>query len=395
MTWVVIILLIILAIALPHISVLIMIISFLIYFFRIKKKNINPKKRNTKNSKKKESQTQNKQENINNISSYIESNYINQNNYYPDSLLLDGLKVGEILLIEWLSNKKQSSLPPQYFAATYNINTNTSITKLKHHNFIRTATPSESLISLKVIDLKNILKLNNLKMSGNKSELIQRIIDNISESEYAHRLSPSWHLTKKGQRIVDKYDLIIWTHKNGSKDFTVTPLTVLPYLNSGKSNEEIAIFVSEKTFRGNLIELNYGAACSNLLYQSDIYESQNNLHQSLHCLLASLVLELTGVGNSDPDYINIHKYNIDTSYIKASIIDVQRKLQLTNKELELELSETYDFYIANVSKIRLYKDKKEFTSLYNILMYGTMKQFQNKIDKLIEKLPKKYTTIGG
>lgn len=402
MIWVIIILLIILAIAFPYISVPIIIVSFLIYFFKNRKtkkntsKKVNRKNKKVKTSRKRVSTDSNIQENINNDSSYIDNDSIStsQNNFYPDSLLLDELKIGEIILMDWLLNKKQNSSPPKYFAMVYNINANTAITKLKTKSFIRTATPSESLISLKVTDLKNILKLNNLKISGNKSELIKRIIDNISESEYAHLLSPSWNLTKKGQRILDKYDLIIWAHKNGSKDFTVTPLTVLPYLNSGKSNEEIAIFVSEKNFRENLIELNYGAACNNLLYQSDIHKSQNNLHQSLHCLLASLVLELTGLGNSCREYIYIHRYNINTSYIKASIIDLQKNLELTNKELEIEMLKIYDFYIDKVSKIRLYKDKKEFISLYNILMHGTLEQYENKINQLIKRLPRQYTAIG-
>ncbi len=79
------------------------------------------------------------------------------------------------------------------------------ISTLEREGYIRITSAEESLYFLKVAELKEILRQNGQKLSGKKIDLIDRIQDNIAESEYETVVSPIWYLTKKGKETVAGY----------------------------------------------------------------------------------------------------------------------------------------------------------------------------------------------
>lgn len=79
---------------------------------------------------------------------------------------------------------------------------------LYNEGYLRILTEYERMESLTVIELKDILKQNSLKVSGKKSELIQRITENLSEKELDKILKGKiYTLTDKGLEIVNKLSL--------------------------------------------------------------------------------------------------------------------------------------------------------------------------------------------
>lgn len=72
-------------------------------------------------------------------------------------------------------------------------------------DLIKVATCTESLSLLKAENLKQILKDNNLKISGKKADLVKRILDNIDESliKTSDAYLSFYKLTPSGEKLID------------------------------------------------------------------------------------------------------------------------------------------------------------------------------------------------
>ena len=97
--------------------------------------------------------------------------------------LSNGLYPGEVILIDWMSGKSKNTRFPKWFYETYDINAEESLNKLVKEGYLSEGTPFDSLASLKVSELKELLKTKQLKVSGKKAELISRIKENYTEEE--------------------------------------------------------------------------------------------------------------------------------------------------------------------------------------------------------------------
>lgn len=126
-----------------------------------------------------------------------------------------GLFYGEVILLNWLNGKELVPEFPLYFTS-YGINPLASFNKIKSMNLIRISSPFEGLPSLKNKDLQNILKNYNLKISGKKAELVERITNNVEESDLITEVPQVYILTDAGKEIVKDYNIFIWAHKNAS-----------------------------------------------------------------------------------------------------------------------------------------------------------------------------------
>lgn len=306
------------------------------------------------------------------------------------SIKIDNLLIGEIILLNWTDGKPTDVLPPRYFAYTYGINHNNSIQLLKKEGLIRISTPSESLVALKVADLKNILSENDLKISGKKADLIQRIKDNLSEDRYSNKVKSVWKKTNSGISICEKYQLLVWGHKNGQEHTAVNPATLLPFIDDSRTNEAIALSLLKDSFRKNIKELNYGLASNDLRYQIRLKVNSENYDEALDLLIGCSIIEFTGVQNAGHGNIYFwenHNYLIT---LKPNFVEYQSKLNLNSFEILERANLIFDVYEPNLSKIRLYKNKKEFLTALKVLLDGTNEDLNNIFAKWYNRVPKNY-----
>lgn len=302
----------------------------------------------------------------------------------------DHLLIGEIILLNWIDAKETTITPPKYFSYTYGINYNNSIQKLSKMGYIRYGTPSESLQSLKVVQLKDILSRNNLKVSGRKAKLISRIQEELSETEYENDVSDVRIVTSTGEEILDKYDLLVWGHKNGSKDNVVNPATLLPYLNDSRPHQEIALEISELEFRRNIQNLYYGLAINNLQYQSTLKEEMKLYNEALDLVLGATILELTGIGNTGDNDIYFFRGAVFIDTLKSKIIKYQDLLALNTDEIIEQANRIYEIYEPQLSDVKLFKNKEEFLLAVNIMTNGTKKDMDDLINNWFERVPQDY-----
>lgn len=98
-------------------------------------------------------------------------------------------------------------------------------------------------ISLKTVpELKNVLRNANLKVSGNKSELIQRILDNFPESTL-NALFPisKYHITEAGKKALEPYSIVLLANTYYYINISYYLLMQAKADNPDQSDEEIIL----------------------------------------------------------------------------------------------------------------------------------------------------------
>ncbi|KOS64665.1 SAP domain-containing protein [Lysinibacillus agricola] len=220
--------------------------------------------------------------------------------------LPNNLLPGEIIMLYWASNHIADSDYPGYFKYEYGIDSKISLNTLLNEKYIRDSNNLEKIYLLKNTQLKDILRNNSLKVSGNKKELIERItsnleINNILELNKINSLS----VTEKGQNTLQEYDYIIYAHKNDTKDGTFNPASVLKFVNKiGYVPNNLDIFWSivqnkEQTalLKNDLIDLRSSwLRMAEQLYKEQRYDEALSMYQNI------FIIDLSGMDRDK--YIN-------------------------------------------------------------------------------------------
>ena len=111
----------------------------------------------------------------------------------------------------------------------YEIRPRIEVAKLLKLQYITYSSWKDNIQSSTMTELKEVLKLKNLKVSGNKQELIERAIDNIDTALLEKTFNKSKYiLTDKGKEIIDKNKILFMSDKEkAGKEFE--ELTDLEY----------------------------------------------------------------------------------------------------------------------------------------------------------------------
>lgn len=180
--------------------------------------------------------------------------------------LTNNLLPGEIVLLDWLSGKSDDGDYPKYFSYNYGIDPHRSTEKLIKQGYLEYASALESISTLKVSELKEILRDNDLKLSGNKSLLVDRIKNNFSEEmikKYINNLSLK--TTEKGENTFKEFYYIVPAHKNGSKDGVYNVASAIHFVNNFKGsftplNRDISWGIYQKEYLNEMKKRNFGMA---------------------------------------------------------------------------------------------------------------------------------------
>jgi hypothetical protein len=129
-----------------------------------------------------------------------------------------GLYVGEILLLYYC---KRGDYPhpkngyPGFWWFKYGIrDVSAALSSLEKRNFIEMESAEESAHSLKVPELKALLKNNGLPTSGKKADLVARVADSVPKDEIiAAGAEPKYHLTDLGKAELSDNEYVPYMHR--------------------------------------------------------------------------------------------------------------------------------------------------------------------------------------
>lgn len=138
----------------------------------------------------------------------------------------NGLYVAEILLLEYCSYgsyPRTDGSYPRFWWYQYGIRDVSAVLKsLEERSFIRFASAAESLPSLTVAQLKEVLAQFSLPVSGKKADLIQRIKENVSEDDLDSKITDrQYTLTELGRAELEENQYVPYMHSFNYSDITV------------------------------------------------------------------------------------------------------------------------------------------------------------------------------
>ncbi|MDO4814549.1 MAG: SAP domain-containing protein [Gemella sp.] len=127
---------------------------------------------------------------------------------------MNNLKGIDILVLHYLNYKTQASnLEQVFWRDRYLVDTKKSIKNLLKNQLIETKEDEASSLSrLTGAQLKEILKENELKVSGNKDVLIKRIIEKADLNTYSNYVKKVELVTEKGMELVNNTQYLIDVH---------------------------------------------------------------------------------------------------------------------------------------------------------------------------------------
>ncbi len=258
----------------------------------------------------------------------------------------DKLEGKEILFLDYINGRDFNNKKfPKYWTFRHRLPLQKTVEKLHENNLIRKGDLKSSLNGLTVKEIQEILRENKLKVSGRKSELIDRVVDEMDEVDLMRLSLPDIVvLTEKGKNVIERnrhlflniglsLDHIENIHEKGITDF-----------------HEYAISIHQEKREENLKNCKRGLARNNLLSISGVYRDKGDKHNQLRYLIkvfAEDVFEdmlseyyikkkLTHIGDKEYNRIfgKIHNYVIIAPGIINPIKKLSKELGLSDLEIE-------------------------------------------------------------
>lgn len=279
-------------------------------------------------------------------------------------------KAATVVFLNWVNGMGISNNDgyPKYFLYDYGIQDCQKFhKKMISENFLKKASIDTVLHKKTINELKEILEKNNLKKTGNKKELIKRIIEETDISQI--NISDIFELSEKGEKFLKENDYILKLRH--------TSISVEEYEKARKRMEEkfsyndvIWHIYNNKSFEF-FREKNFGLYRNILMEMSIFLHKEKNYKEELSFLLKVLYCDLSGNSNN-------------------GLVDDKKYLIIVKLDKILELKEYFTPNMLDVCwKIKFpfhYCNEKIFSEIVNEVFEG--KSSDDILEKYIPKMKK-------
>jgi hypothetical protein len=280
------------------------------------------------------------------------------------------IKPVDVIFLERADGHKVGDGFPKYFEYQYDANPSSLLEKALTINNIE---------KIKTSKLKEVLKKHNLKVSGKKQELIERLITNVSKEELKTAFPDSYYiLTDKGKSIVQENEHIIYYHKSQHLKDEIS-LDKYHDLLKDKTDDSAKYDIALELLKNNAMQNrdngDWGLYRNSLLSKARVYEDKQDNLTALDLYLKICHIDLSGLSNGNA-------YMPSTIILAPGIIGLVR--ELTSKlELDKEtLKEKYFYYVDDL-KLPKTRFSKEQSLEYLI------RAMEGNVDKVNEELREK------
>lgn len=90
------------------------------------------------------------------------------------------------------------------------------------NGYLKFGDVSDSIRAQRISDIKPVLKKYNLKVSGKKAELVDRLIENVSSQKLSVDFPIKYYrVSEKGAELLNKYPWISYIHRNNFSDIDI------------------------------------------------------------------------------------------------------------------------------------------------------------------------------
>lgn len=258
----------------------------------------------------------------------------------------DNLTANEIIFLKFINNKEINITFSPRWEFMYELKPKVELAKLLKLEYLTYSSWYDNVKNATTKELKEVLKLEDLKVSGNKQELVERVLGNIDADLLEKKFSKrKYALTDKGNKLLEKNKrLFMSDREKAGEEFE--ELTDSEY-------KQLQVFgkVSEyKRLKHNELSFEKGYKKNDILWS--IYNMQTL------------------------EYLN------KKDYVMASIVYYNMYILLYNEE---SYEKSLDFLICCLY-MREYEILQDDENIYNKDWYGIhLKKYMKELRDILEK----------
>lgn len=323
-----------------------------------------------------------------NIETLIQSAHLSDNGLYPH----------EILMLSYAEKYRVNETNFPQFWLHYGINNpGHLLSSLADRGFINTASVESTLNACKLTDLKNILKKYNLKLTGKKADLIERLIQNISIDELKSLFTnPIYSLTEKGKSELNNNSYITYVHKKTFCIIDIWQANILLHENANLSINDLNWQYLNKECMEHFVNHDFGLYRNTKFCMAEQLLDENKLNKALAILFEVCYWDLSGIcDNFSFEFDNLKSYIPYSSLyeISSSTLAPFVVAQISNLKATLELSDKdfkslYEAHIKNINTpFHIFTKEECFEIIYNKMLGNTenVSNLYNLAEKRLNK----------
>lgn len=301
------------------------------------------------------------------------------------------LSENEIIFLKFMNNKSTDIEFSSRWEWQYDINPRVTLSKLLNLKYLTYSKFKDNIKNSTISELKQFLKSQNYKISGNKEELINRVLSNFDEEILKRNFHKrKYILSDKGKQALKKNkELFMSNREKAGEDFKELTNYEYDYLNElGQINEYIRLKHNELSFangysKNDILWAIYNVQKDVLVSKrkfeeaSGVYDKmftllfdENKYEEALIFLICSSYLEgyntIIELEENNPEEMTQWFYiNISVMQRKVTIIEEQTHI-IENKGIDWIISNSIDKYLKKVSKEPI---KSSFISKLNEIFH--------------------------
>ncbi|ARI78228.1 SAP domain-containing protein [Halobacillus mangrovi] len=296
--------------------------------------------------------------------------------------LSNGLFPGEVILIDWISGKPQNVRIPRFFYERYGVNAEESLKKLVKEGYLTEGTPFDSLVSLTIPELKELLRTKQLKVGGKKAELISRIREHFTEEEVKSLVgdNPVLTIAPKGEATLNEFYYIVPAHRHPSSDGAYNVASAIRHVKKfdyNPPNGDISFTLIHEQVGKHAINRKYGLMRNSIRCLAEQLERENRYDDALFHYLRVFISEASGMWNGNRLSL-VRNLLIDWFPSYKPVKGLAERLEMSDKELRDMFDYTWGRTRGELSyhyltkdecyrclQLAMEKNEKELENLYN------------------------------
>lgn len=313
---------------------------------------------------------------------------------FLNSIKDDRLTENEVIFLKFMNNKSTDiSFSPRW-EFQYELKPRIELAKLLKLEYLTYSTWYDNVKNATMKELKEILKTEELKVTGNKQELIERVLGNIDTKLLEETFNKGKYiLTDKGKQIIEKNKrLFMSDREKASKEFAeltdaeYSQLQVFHKVNEYKRLKHNELSFEKGYFKNDVLWSIYNTQTLEYLNKKDyvmasvVYNnmysllySEKRYEKALDFLICCLYMRVYEILPSDGIIYDTDCYK---RHLKKYMKDLRNTLKKNN--INIEIFDNRNKFISEDLKVSIQ------TYLPHWCEFEKVNKFQQKINEFLD-----------
>lgn len=299
-----------------------------------------------------------------------------------------GLYPHEILLLSYAPKYYvEGNNYPGFWWYKYGVrDVDKSLNSLRDRGFLQVGSLKSTIEKETAVVIKDILKANDLKVSGKKAEVVQRLLDEVPEEKLKVVFTKhTYELTDAGKDLLKEEEYIPYIHRHGIEDLDIWSLSKKVYERPGYSYRDVIWGYLNERSMFHIKNGDFGLYRNCRFSMSEFVKEEGKIDNAFSLLVEVIRYDLSGLSNGfNGEFMDIYAdsyFPYESSIvtmtpgITSRVVDYQEKKDLSDEELKIKLHDVmgkiklpFSLFLVDecvdIVLMEIHKDEESLEKLY-------------------------------